>query len=89
MSDQDTDFDALRSERNAQHDAFVKKMRAEGWQLSKEYNREACYCACGSGGPCEHNWTGDPYESEDGSIWSATCTRCGMLAYSHSLRTAP
>jgi hypothetical protein len=83
------DFDALRAERNAQHDVFVEKMRAEGWELSREYDRNACYCACSTGGPCEHTFDGEPYESEDGSLWSATCSRCGFTAFSHSMRTAP
>src|SRR6185312_12057280 len=53
------DFDALRAERNAARDAWVEKMRAEGWELSgmcSLNHRDACYCACAIGGPCEHNW---------------------------------
>lgn len=84
------DFEALRAERNARHDAFVEKMHAQGWEivLQREYNRDACYCACKSGGPCEHKFDGDPYESKDGSLWSATCSRCGMMAFSHDIRNA-
>src|SRR6185312_9452694 len=86
------DFDALRAERNAARDAWVEKMRAEGWELSgmcSLNHRDACYCACAIGGPCEHNSNGEPYESEDGCTWSATCSRCGMTAMSHSLRNCP
>jgi hypothetical protein len=83
------DFDALRAKRNAAHDAWVQKMQAEGWHAARDYNRDACYCACGNGGPCEHNWNGKPYESDDGGTWSSTCSRCGMTAMSHSLRNCP
>lgn len=85
------DFEALRAERNAAIDAFAEKMRADGWEVSKcaLRDKEACYCACGTGGPCEHDWDGKPYESEDGCMWSATCSICGMTAMSHSLRNCP
>lgn len=83
------DFDALRAERNAKHEAWVKQMQSEGWQIASHYDRYACYCACGNGGPCEHKFDGEPYESKDGSLWSATCSRCGMTAYSHSMRFMP
>ena len=89
MSEQKPDFEALRAERNAQHDAFVEEMRAQGWQMQREYNRDACYCACGTSGPCEHGWAGETYESKDGSLVSATCARCGMTAFSHDLRNMP
>ena len=85
------DFDALRAERNKQMDEFVAKMKAEGWEVSPcaLRNKDACYCACGSGGPCEHDWNGPEYVSEDGCLSSATCSRCGMTAFSHSMRFAP
>ena len=86
------DFDALRGERNAEFKAWIEKMRAEGWSvesLCARHDHNACYCACGNGGPCEHDWTGEPYEAEDGAMWSAACSKCGELAYSHSLRTGP
>lgn len=85
----DPDFDALRAERNAAHDAAVEQMRVAGWRLTSSYDPNACYCACGNGGPCEHKWDGTPYESDDGSTWSVTCSRCGMTAMSHSLRNCP
>lgn len=85
------DFDALRAERNKQMDEFTAKMKAEGWDFSScdLRDKNACYCACGSGGPCEHDWDGPEYVSEDGCLSSATCSRCGATAFSHSMRFAP
>lgn len=86
------DFEKLRAERNAAYVAWADDMRKQGWQVSSRLSDaqvNACYCACGMGGPCEHQWNGEPYESADGSVWSATCSRCGMTSMSHSLRTAP
>lgn len=82
------DFENLRAKRNAQHEAFIEEMRADGWEMTREYDRNACYCGCGSGGPCEHKWDGKYYESEDGGLVTSTCSRCGMLAYSHDLRNS-
>lgn len=84
------DFEALRAQRNAQLDAFAEKLRAEGWEVSGccLHDKSACYCACPDG-PCEHTWDGKPYESEDGGVWSMTCSRCGTTSMSHSLRTMP
>ena len=31
----------------------------------------------------------ESYEPEDGSFWSATCSRCGCTAMSHDMRCAP
>jgi hypothetical protein len=84
------DFDALRKERNDKRKAWEEQMRAEGFVplgSGCAYNRDdACYCACSSGGPCEHNWNGEWQTFADGLGSSVTCSRCGMLAYSHSLR---
>lgn len=81
------DFEALRAERNASARKAIEKLRADGWEVSlcSLHDENACYCDCANGGPCEHSWDGDPYESGDGA-WSATCSRCGMTAISHSLR---
>lgn len=84
------DFDALRAERNARAAAFVEEMRAEGWvvdSLCSLTDPNACYCACASGGPCEHKFDGKPYES--GGLWTTTCSRCGLTAFSHSMRNCP
>jgi len=86
------DFDALRAERNSRIDKFLEQVVAEGWRLVRPIrpiDYDACYCACGTGGPCEHDWTGPWFTSEDGCTGSATCARCGMMAFSHSLRNGP
>lgn len=85
------DFDALRFARNAEHAAFVEKMKAEGWNVAgccMNNDPDACYCACPDG-PCEHTWDGEPWESQDGCAWSTTCSRCGITSMSHSMRVGP
>lgn len=87
------DFAALRAARNAAIEAEMQR-QAEDWGVPLQsmlcsFNPAACYCACTSGGPCEHDWDGEPYDDQDGGLWSATCSKCGTLAMSHSLRTAP
>lgn len=84
------DFDALRAERNRQMDAFAERWRAEGFDVGQcaLQDKDACYCACYSGGPCEHVWDGKPYEDGEG-MWSTTCSRCGLTAFSHSMRNCP
>lgn len=95
MSEQEKpDFETLRAKRN---EAVHAIMRAHARELGlpddepirSTFDPNACYCDCAGHGPCEHKWDGEPYESEDGSLYSATCSRCGMLAYSHSLRVGP
>ena len=82
------DFDALRAERNAAMTASQKRLEAEyGVSMHSNFNPNSCYCACGTGGPCEHKWDGPEWESEDGCSFSSTCSRCGTTAMSHSLRT--
>lgn len=85
------DFEALRTERNKRMDEFAAKMKAEGWQVPpcSLHDKNACYCACSQGGPCEHDWNGPEYVSKDGCLSSATCSRCGTTAFSHSMRFAP
>lgn len=85
------DFAALRAARNAAVQAETQRL-AEEWgvplqSLRSSFNPAACYCACASGGPCEHDWDGQP--CEDDGLWSCTCSKCGTLEMSHSLRTAP
>jgi len=89
--DEQPDFEALRAKRNAAMDAEMERLRAEGWEISpcSLRDKNACYCACGQGGPCEHKWDGEWWESEDGCASSATCSRCGMTAMSHSMRCGP
>ena len=38
---------------------------------------------------CEHVWDGPGYMHADGCGWSATCSRCGLDAMSHDLRSGP
>jgi hypothetical protein len=83
------DFEALRAQRNADFKKSVQRIAAqfhcEPEELSSTFNPNACYCACTSGGPCEHRWDGEPVE--EGGLWTTTCSRCAMWAFSHSMRT--
>ena len=36
---------------------------------------------------CDHRWDGEIVE--EGQVWTVTCSRCGMAAFSHSLWTGP
>lgn len=87
------DFNALRAERNRQvmeaHQRLAEELGVPLHSLHSTFNPDACYCACSSGGPCEHKWDGEGVEFDDGCGWSATCSRCGGTAMSHSLRTGP
>lgn len=87
------DFKALRAERNKGVMEHFQKLADEiGVPLSSlqsNYNPNACYCACTSGGPCEHKWNGKGVEFEGGRGWSATCSRCGGTAISHDMRAGP
>lgn len=93
MSETIPDFEALRRERNERVRKQMRRIAEEyGWEVNEvrsTFNPDACYCACSSGGPCEHKWDGDGYESEDGLCWSATCSRCGCTAMSHDMRVGP
>ena len=85
------DFEALRAQRNA----AVRKMLAA---VAKEWGTDvtvasfdfnACYCACGDKGPCEHDFKGwrDIYDDQDNVCGGeAVCERCGMGAMSHSIK---
>ena len=85
------DFEALRAERNRRVLESLRSI-ADKYGFSFEsmaanYNADDCYCACGFGGPCEHRWDGDGLEFDNG--WTATCSRCGSTAMSHSMRVGP
>jgi hypothetical protein len=86
------DFDALRAERNRQvldaHEKLADEMGVPPQSLRSNFNPAACYCACGTGGPCEHKWDGDEWVSDDGCASSVTCSRCGTTAMSHDMRNA-
>lgn len=85
------DFETLRAHRNARVQEIFQKLADEhGMPLESmqtTFNPNACYCDCGNGGPCEHTWDGEPWESD--GLWTATCSRCGCTAFSHNMRTAP
>lgn len=85
------DFEALRAERNeAVMQSIARLAKEEGFALADirtTFNPNACYCACSSGGPCEHKWDGEPYVAD--GLWSTTCSRCGVTAVSHDMRNAP
>jgi hypothetical protein len=90
--DERPDFEELRARRNASVQAQMQKLADEYGvplqSLRSNFNPHACYCACPEG-PCEHNWTGPEWVSEDGCACSVTCARCASTAMSHSLRTGP
>lgn len=46
-----------------------------------------CKCECSTGGPCDHDWDGPEETTEHSS--SATCSKCGMSAMSHSMWVGP
>lgn len=85
------DFEALRAKRNEAVKEMIRglaeKLGEPNDPVTCTFDFDACYCACASGGPCEHKWDGPPWESDD--CWSATCSRCGETAMSHSMRVGP
>lgn len=93
----DEEFAALARKRDEAVEALVVAVcEDEGLDRSKvlfHAHFHGCYCACPDG-PCQHVWDGPPRavgleEGEDESLaagWSATCSRCGADAMSHSLR---
>jgi hypothetical protein len=87
----DPDFEALRARRNeAVRERNQRIADEEGvplQSLRSTFNPEACYCACSTGGPCEHSFSGW-HDLGDG-LFSQVCSRCGASAFSHSLRTVP
>lgn len=87
------DFESLRDKRTASVMAVMQKIADECGvaveSLHSNYNPNACYCACVTGGPCEHTWDGETWESEDGGACSTTCSRCGCSAMSHDMRVCP
>ena len=84
------DFEALRAQRNAaaleMHQKSADEYGVPLQSLRSNFDPSACYCACSTGGLCEHKWDGEAWESKDGCGWSATCSRCGTTAMSHSLK---
>jgi hypothetical protein len=87
----EVEFEALRAKRNqATQERMQRFADEEGVPLQSirsTFNPDACYCACGTGGPCEHAFSGW-HDLGDG-MYSQLCERCGMSAFSHSMRFAP
>lgn len=87
------DFDALRAERNRKvaehHQQLAGELGIPVSQLGSTFDPESCYCACSSGGPCEHKWDGEGVEFDEGRGWSVTCSRCGCSAMSHDMQCLP
>jgi hypothetical protein len=83
-------FEVLRATRTERmqklHAKLASELGCKPEELKSNYNPNACYCACSTGGPCEHDWTGPDWESEDGCACSVTCARCGTTAMSHDMR---
>lgn len=87
-------WEHLRAERNRKHREWVEQMQAEGYTIQhSSHDDNACYCSCGqsgeNGGLCEHHWDGPAYTSDDGLMQSATCGRCGVIAFCHDMRVMP
>jgi hypothetical protein len=91
MSTRD-DFNRLRARRNESVRQSMQKLADEYGvpleSMRSNFNPDACYCACPDG-PCEHDWTGPEWVSEDGCSISSTCARCGTTSMSHSMRVGP
>lgn len=87
------DFESLREIRNGtvqeMHQKLAGKYGIPLQSLHSNFNPDACYCACETGGPCEHRWDGPDWGSIDGLAYSVTCSRCGCTAMSHDMRNAP
>ena len=93
MDTKSPDFEALRAERNRivmdSHKRLADELGINLADIHSNYSPTACYCACSSGGPCEHKWDGDGVEFDDGHGWSSTCSRCGCMSISHDMRVLP
>lgn len=87
------DFEALRAERNRRvvesHQRLAEELGVPVASLFSNHDPNACYCACTSGGPCEHKWDGGGVDFDEGRGWSATCSRCGGTAIGHAMRVLP
>ncbi len=90
------DFDKLKRERDEALSKMLKTL-AEDFakrigcdpeevhtHVSNHGSTEECYCACASGGPCQHEW-GGWREFEDGNGGEQFCQRCGMGIMSHDM----
>jgi hypothetical protein len=88
------DFEALRAKRNAAVaeviSAAAKRLGIkEGEPVHSSFNPHACYCACATKGPCEHDFKGwRDLTDDEGNVngGETFCERCSMGSMSHSLR---
>jgi len=89
----DAEFEELKRKRDEAILATVKRVCEEqGWDPATVRTHvsgsDHCYCACPDG-PCQHIWDGPEHVSEDEHLFSATCSRCGSVAFYHDMRCAP
>lgn len=87
----EAEFEELKRKRDkALADVVSRVCKEQGWEEKKVHVHASgagdCYCACPDG-PCQHVWDGPDLDS--GSVISATCSRCGLSAFSHDMRCAP
>lgn len=88
----DEEFEQLKRHRDEDIRATVKAIcEKHGWDPNEvsvhSPDMGGCYCGCPDG-PCQHIWDGPQYDSEDGLMFSATCSRCGAVAAYHDMRCA-
>ena len=87
------DFEALRAERNRlvmeSHQRIADELEIPLESLRSNFNPNSCYCACSTGGPCEHKWDGEGVSFDEGRGWTVTCSRCGCTAMRHDMRVLP
>lgn len=89
------DFAKLRAERNAAMEKsmaearqwFAEKMGISPDEVKVHASRphtDDCYCACATGGPCEHEFEGWR-EFDDGCGGETFCKHCGQGAMGHDM----
>ena len=89
------DFEALRAGRNAAVQKMIEEIAVKmgatpANPVCSSFDPTACYCACPAG-PCEHDFQGwRDIEDSHGCVsgGETVCSRCGMGAMTHSIRTA-
>lgn len=96
----EAEFDALKRERDEGIRKLLRDVRKQVWpdapddeslQFHCSDYEAICYCACPDG-PCQHEFSGwRDIHNDDGEVCGGEqfCSRCGMGAMSHSMRTLP
>lgn len=70
-------------------EAFAKEHGLDASSLTVHVSGHGdCYCACPDG-PCEHQWDGENYISDDRCLVSSTCSKCGAICAYHDMRCGP